>query len=38
MEAAVAEVNEPWLARSLASLLPEGLPVMLASSSTVRDW
>jgi 2-succinyl-5-enolpyruvyl-6-hydroxy-3-cyclohexene-1-carboxylate synthase len=31
-------VSEPWLARRLGSLLPAGLPVMLANSSPVRDW
>ena len=31
-------VSEPGLARSLARLLPAGLPVMLAASSPVRDW
>ena len=31
-------LNEPWLARSLSRLLPPGLPLMLASSSPVRDW
>ena len=30
--------NEPALARSLSRLLPPGLPLMLASSSPVRDW
>jgi 2-succinyl-5-enolpyruvyl-6-hydroxy-3-cyclohexene-1-carboxylate synthase len=30
--------SEPWLARALSRLLPPGLPVMLASSSPVRDW
>ena len=29
---------EPSLARALSRLLPAGLPVMLASSSPVRDW
>jgi len=38
LQVAAAEISEPWLARSLARLLPEGLPVMLASSSPVRDW
>ena len=33
-----APLCEPWLARSLGRLLPPGLPVMLASSSPVRDW
>ncbi|MFN7898224.1 MAG: 2-succinyl-5-enolpyruvyl-6-hydroxy-3-cyclohexene-1-carboxylic-acid synthase [Synechococcaceae cyanobacterium] len=31
-------VNEPWLARQLARLLPPQLPLMLANSSPVRDW
>ncbi|MFM7085798.1 MAG: 2-succinyl-5-enolpyruvyl-6-hydroxy-3-cyclohexene-1-carboxylic-acid synthase [Cyanobium sp.] len=31
-------ISEPWLARSLSRLLPPGLPLMLASSSSVRDW
>ena len=31
-------LSEPWLARALSHLLPAGLPVMLASSSPVRDW
>ena len=30
--------SEPALARALSRLLPAGLPVMLASSSPVRDW
>jgi 2-succinyl-5-enolpyruvyl-6-hydroxy-3-cyclohexene-1-carboxylate synthase len=30
--------SEPALARSLARLLPPGLPLMLANSSPVRDW
>jgi 2-succinyl-5-enolpyruvyl-6-hydroxy-3-cyclohexene-1-carboxylate synthase len=30
--------SEPWLARTLSRLLPPGLPLMLASSSPVRDW
>ena len=30
--------SEPALARCLARLLPEGLPLMLANSSPVRDW
>jgi len=34
----VSTLNEPWLARALSRLLPAGLPVMLASSSPVRDW
>jgi 2-succinyl-5-enolpyruvyl-6-hydroxy-3-cyclohexene-1-carboxylate synthase len=37
-EGAAREISEPSLARSLAGQLPEGLPVMLASSSPVRDW
>ena len=31
-------VSEPALAHWLARLLPQGLPVMLAASSPVRDW
>lgn len=31
-------LSEPWLARRLSQLLPPGLPLMLASSSPVRDW
>jgi 2-succinyl-5-enolpyruvyl-6-hydroxy-3-cyclohexene-1-carboxylate synthase len=31
-------VSEAWLARALSRLLPPGLPLMLASSSPVRDW
>ena len=34
----VGPVNEPALARGLATLLPSGLPLMLAASSPVRDW
>jgi 2-succinyl-5-enolpyruvyl-6-hydroxy-3-cyclohexene-1-carboxylate synthase len=30
--------NEPALARALSRLLPPGVPLMLASSSPVRDW
>lgn len=30
--------SEPALVRALSRLLPPGLPVMLASSSPVRDW
>ena len=30
--------TEPALARALARLLPESIPVMLAASSPVRDW
>ncbi|MFM7652233.1 MAG: 2-succinyl-5-enolpyruvyl-6-hydroxy-3-cyclohexene-1-carboxylic-acid synthase, partial [Vulcanococcus sp.] len=30
--------NEPALARLLSRVLPAGLPLMLASSSPVRDW
>ena len=30
--------SEPALARQLSLLLPEGLPLMLANSSPVRDW
>ena len=33
-----ASCSEPALARALSRLLPDGLPVMLASSSPVRDW
>lgn len=33
-----AGCSEPGLARALSRLLPAGLPVMLASSSPVRDW
>ena len=32
------ELAEPWLARRLSRLLPAGVPLMLASSSPVRDW
>ena len=32
------EATEPALARALSRLLPPGLPLMLASSSPVRDW
>ncbi len=38
LEGAAVEISEPWLARCLARLLPAGMPVMLASSSPVRDW
>ncbi|MFM7170939.1 MAG: 2-succinyl-5-enolpyruvyl-6-hydroxy-3-cyclohexene-1-carboxylic-acid synthase [Cyanobium sp.] len=31
-------ISEPWLARRLGQMLPEGLAVMLANSSPVRDW
>jgi 2-succinyl-5-enolpyruvyl-6-hydroxy-3-cyclohexene-1-carboxylate synthase len=31
-------LGEPWLARQLSRLLPADLPLMLASSSPVRDW
>lgn len=31
-------ISEPWLARALSRLLPADLPLMLASSSPVRDW
>jgi 2-succinyl-5-enolpyruvyl-6-hydroxy-3-cyclohexene-1-carboxylate synthase len=31
-------ISEPWLARALSRLLPAELPLMLASSSPVRDW
>lgn len=30
--------SEPALARSLSRLLPEGLPLVIANSSPVRDW
>ncbi|MEB3322539.1 MAG: 2-succinyl-5-enolpyruvyl-6-hydroxy-3-cyclohexene-1-carboxylic-acid synthase [Synechococcaceae cyanobacterium] len=30
--------GEPGLARALHGLLPEGLPLLLANSSPVRDW
>ena len=33
-----ASCSEPGLARALSRLLPAELPVMLASSSPVRDW
>ncbi len=33
-----AGAQEPGLARALSRLLPAGLPLMLASSSPVRDW
>ncbi|MEB3263067.1 MAG: 2-succinyl-5-enolpyruvyl-6-hydroxy-3-cyclohexene-1-carboxylic-acid synthase [Synechococcus sp.] len=32
------ELNEPALARWLSRHLPQGLPLMLANSSPVRDW
>ena len=32
------QLGEIWLARSLSRLLPPHLPLMLASSSPVRDW
>ena len=32
------QISEPGLAYQLPRLLPEGLPVMLAASSPVRDW
>ena len=35
---ALGPPNEPALARALGSLLPPGVPLMLASSSPVRDW
>ena len=35
---AMGPPNEPALARALGSLLPPGVPLMLASSSPVRDW
>ena len=31
-------ISEPALARSLPLLLPKSIPVMLASSSPIRDW
>ncbi len=31
-------ITEPSLARALNRLLPDGLPVMLAASSPIRDW
>ena len=37
-QAELPRPSEPWLARALSRLLPPGLPVMLASSSPVRDW
>ena len=36
--AAPDRLGEVWLARSLSRLLPADLPLMLASSSPVRDW
>ena len=33
-----SQPNEPALARLLSRALPAGLPLMLASSSPVRDW
>lgn len=35
---ATGSANEPAIARALSLLLPPQLPVMLASSSPVRDW
>lgn len=35
---AMGPPNEPALARALGFLLPPGVPLMLASSSPVRDW
>jgi 2-succinyl-5-enolpyruvyl-6-hydroxy-3-cyclohexene-1-carboxylate synthase len=35
---ATASCREPALARALSRLLPPGEPLMLASSSPVRDW
>ena len=35
---ATGPANEPALSRALGSLLPPGVPLMLASSSPVRDW
>ncbi len=37
-DASPCAMAEPWLARGLARQLPEGLAVMLANSSPVRDW
>ena len=37
-ELAPADPREPAIARALSRALPEGLPLMLASSSPVRDW
>jgi 2-succinyl-5-enolpyruvyl-6-hydroxy-3-cyclohexene-1-carboxylate synthase len=37
-ELAPADPREPAIARVLSRALPEGLPLMLASSSPVRDW
>ena len=36
--ASAAPVQEPALARALSRALPPGLPLMVASSSPVRDW
>ena len=33
-----APISEPQLARTLSGLLPEGLPLVIANSSPVRDW
>ncbi len=30
--------NEPGLSRALSRLLPQGIPLLLANSSPVRDW
>ena len=35
---AAGGVTEPALMKALPELLPEGLPLMLAASSPVRDW
>ncbi len=37
-EGSAGAASEPALARALSRLLPAGLPLMLASSSPVRDW
>ena len=37
-ELAASAWSEPLLARRLSQLLPQGLPLMLANSSPVRDW
>ncbi len=38
LEAAMAGLCEPALARQLSRLLPAGVPLVLANSSPVRDW
>ena len=35
---AVGGVSEPALMKALPELLPQGMPLMLAASSPVRDW